>query len=316
MLLNTIIRNRSKKNITKLDFVGWLFVLPAFGSISVFFLYSVFNVLIMSFQKMRGFSVISFSGFLNYIRVLQDSLFWNATWNTFEMTFYTLIFGLPISLVLAILINDIRLGKNLFKSLFFIPSITSLVATSLIFYFILHPSEGGLANYLLIRMGLDAQRWFSSPRQAAIGIVAITVWRSSGYNAIIWLTGILSIPSQIYEAAAIDGASKIKQWLYITIPQLKPVFLFLFLTNTIFGIRRFTEVYMIGGLYGAPASALDTLVLYVYRSFNGDGISNFGRSSAASILVFVIILIVTFINNKVLSSDKGMLERIRGLKNK
>lgn len=300
---------RKGVRFTRRDLVGYVFVTPALLAVLIFFFYSSAQVLIDSFYKMRGFKILGFFGVNNYLSVLTDSLFWNATFNTLYMGVLSLVVGLPFSLVIATLIKESKWGKNFFKAYFFIPNLTSLVAAALLFSFILYPTSGGLLNSVLKVFGIKPLLWFSSPTEAPLGIVMLTVWRDAGYNAIIWLVGLLAIPAELYEAAEIDGASKFRQWVSITIPQLRPIFIFLFMTGTIFQIGRFSDVFVVGGIYGSPASSLDTLTLYIYRQFEGEGLGDFGIASAASVLMFVLIMLLTLLNMFVFSTREGRYDR-------
>lgn len=283
---------------------AYIFLTPALLSVAVFFLYSAYYIIQMSFFKTRGFAVMGFNGFSNFSQVLRDPSFWQSVRNTLYIGVLSLVTTLPVSLALAIFINEITRGRNFFKSIFFIPNLTSIVAASMIFLYILAPTEEGLANTILGFFGIEPLLWFSSIQLAPIGIVIIGVWKTAGYNAIIWLTGLLAIPTELYEAAEIDGANKLKQWIYITIPQLKPVFIFLFMTSSITAIRRFGDVWIIGGDYGAPAGRLSTMVLYSYRQFVGDGLGNFGIAASSTVLMFLLIMGITIINLKVLNKEK------------
>jgi multiple sugar transport system permease protein len=291
-------RRRPRRRWTRSDLAGYLFVLPSLAAVLVFFFYSSADVLVTSLFRHQAFRRVGFAGFANYARVLDDHLFWQGLSNTLYMGALSLALGLPFSLVIASLIKELPRGQSFFKSLFFIPIITSLIAATLMFQFILYPDRNGLANVALGLVGIKPLRWFASPTWAPIGIVLLNLWRGTGYNVVIWLAGLLSIPVELYEAAEIDGASKLRQWRAITIPSLEPIFIFLLVTGTIAALRRFAEVFAIGGEDGVPGGSLMTVVLYIYRYLGGaDSVGNFGVATAASILLFVVIIALTAVNN-------------------
>jgi multiple sugar transport system permease protein/cellobiose transport system permease protein len=289
---------RRKLRWTRSDLAGYLFVLPSLAAVFLFFFYSSADVLVTSFFRHQAFRRTGFAGLGNYIRVLNDTLFWKGVVNTLYMGALGLLIGLPFSLVIASLIKELPRGQGFFKSLFFIPIITSLIAATLMFQFILYPDRNGLVNVVLGLVGIRPLRWFASPTWAPIGVVLLNLWRGTGYNVVIWLAGLLSIPVELYEAAEIDGASRLRRWWSITIPSLEPIFVFLLVTGTIGALRRFAEVFAIGGEDGVPGGSLMTVVLYIYRYIGGaDSVGNFGVATAASILLFVMIIALTILNS-------------------
>lgn len=290
----------ARKDLVRRDIIGYTFVLPTLIAVTLFTVYPVFEALRISFFKHNGMTGW-WVGLDNYKFVLTDAHFWIAVKNTIYMGVLSLVLGLPISLIVASLINNCSVGRNFFKSVYFIPNVTSIVAASLVFVFLLYPTKGGLVNGFLGILGIKPLEWFASSALAPIGVVLMELWRMVGYNAIIWLAGLQSIPKELYEASEVDGATKLKQWWYITIPGIKPIFVFLVIIGTINAFRRFGDVFVIGGIDGAPASSLSTMVLYIYKY--GFGVFEFGKASAASYIVFVIILFFTIINFKLFNKE-------------
>lgn len=283
----------NKRNLT-----GYVFVLPTLLAIVIFTAYPVLESFRISFFKHNGVSG-TWVGLYNFNYVLTDKIFWKAFLNTLYMGGLYLLAGIPLPFVVASLINVCPIGKNLYKSIFFVPNVTSIVAASLIFMFIFYPASGGPANYILSIFGIQPLNWFASSSIAPVIIVVINIWHGIGYNAIIWLAGLQSISPELYKAAEVDGATKIKQWIYITIPGVKPIFVFMIIMSTIGAMKRFTDVLVIGGEDGNPAGALNTLMLYVYKY--GFSTFDFGKASAASYITFVLILLITLLNFKLTS---------------
>src|SRR5699024_7738345 len=221
--------------------------------------------------------------------------FWNTVWNTFFIGLFQMLIAIPLGYIFATLINSATKGKNFFKVIFFLPNITPIVAAAMIFSFVLHP-ELGIVNYTLDSLGIPTPDWFSSPSTSKWGLVGLTSWHWIGFVIIICLANLQAISPQLYESAKIDGANAFQRWLFITTPNMGSTFTFLIITGWIGALQRFNEVYVIGGASGSPARSMQTMGAYIYeRGFKG---FEFGVASAATFVMFVIILIFTLINIK------------------
>lgn len=289
---------KKKKALTQRDVTGYMFSLPTLLAILVFSIYPIIQSFIISFYNHNGVKG-KYIGIRNYTAVLQDPVFGKALLNTAYMGIFSLLLCLPLSLILATFINYCTKGKSFYKSIFFVPNVTSVVAAALIFTFLFYPDSTGPVNSILNFFGIPSQRFFSSPSQSRMSIVIMEVWRQVGYNAIIWLAALQSIPMELYEAASIDGAGKLKQWIHVTLPSLTPTIGFMVIMGTINMFKRFGDTFIIGGPDGNPGSSLYTLILYVYRTTFM--MYQFGKASAASFLIFVMILFFTVINNTLLN---------------
>lgn len=274
--------------------MGYLFSAPLIIGVLAFAIYPMIAALIMSFHQTSGLSVGGkWVGFSNYDYVLQDSLFWQALTNTFFIGIWSVLLGIILSFVLASLINNLNwtMGKNFFKAVFFLPNVVSGVATTLLFSFLFFPSKEGLLNFVIGLFGIEPVGWFTNPEVSRYSIVLMSLWGALGYNTIIFLAGLQSVPRDLYEAAEVDGAGTYRKWLYITIPYLRPIFVFMLIMGTIGGMKRFTDVWLIGGTAGNPGGSLMTVVLYIYR--NAFLASQMGMATAASYLLFIIIFVLT-----------------------
>jgi len=293
---------RKKKFFSQKDWTGYMFVAPLVIGVLIFAIYPMVAALLMSFQRTNGLSG-TWVGLDNYIRVLLDSTFWDSLLNTLYMGFLSVVLGIWLSFILASLINGLpwTSWKNLFKSVYFLPNVVSAVATSILFSFLFYPDEKGLLNFLLGLFGADPIGWFTNPSFAQNSIVLMSLWGALGYNTIIFLAALQSVPRDLYEAAEVDGAGSLKKWWYITIPYLRPIFLFMIIMGTIGGMKRFTDVWLIGGTAGNPAGTLLTSVLYIYR--NAFLASQMGIATAASYLLFLTILIMTVLMLKLNRRD-------------
>ncbi|MFC4402994.1 carbohydrate ABC transporter permease [Gracilibacillus xinjiangensis] len=284
-----------RKEKRKVEFSWYVFLLPSLIGILLFMVYPIVESFRLSFFQSNG-TIENFIGLKNFQLVLTSSTFWNTVWNTFFIAFFQIAITIPLGFIFASMINSVRRGQNFFKVIYFLPNVTSIVAAAMIFQFVLHP-EMGVVNYALDSIGLPTFKWFSSPSTSKWGVILLAVWHWLGFVIIICLANLQAISSEMYEAARIDGASKIQQWLFITIPNMSGTFAFLLITGWIGGLQRFNEVYVLGGPNGSPARSIQTMGAFIYeRGFTG---FEFGIASAATYIMFIIILLFTFINLKV-----------------
>jgi lactose/L-arabinose transport system permease protein len=274
--------------------IWYIFLLPALLGIVIFMLYPVLESFRLSFFSSNG-TIEKFAGFNNYKVILSLDVFWKAVYNTFYIAFFQLLITIPVGFILATAINNLRRGQNLFKVIFYIPNVTSVVAAAMVFMFVLHP--GGLLNNFLSIFGIPPVLWLSNPTTARRAAIILGSWQSLGFIIIISLANLQAIPLDYYEAATIDGSTNLESFKYITIPLMKPTFAFLTVMGWINGLQRFTDVYILGGLQGSPARSLHTMVGFIFeRGFGG---YEFGIASAASYILFFLIFNFTFINVKI-----------------
>ncbi|TDQ37167.1 lactose/L-arabinose transport system permease protein [Aureibacillus halotolerans] len=259
----------------------------------MFTLYPLIESLRLSFTRGVGEQYV---GFQNYANVLLSDTFWYAVYNTFYITFFQLLLAIPFGFLIACLINSLRRTSNFFKILFYIPNTTSMVAAATVFLAILHPD--GPLNYVVELLGFERVVWLSQPLSAKWGAIILSVWHWLGFVIIVTLANLQAIPGEYYEAASMDGASRIQQWIWITIPNMVGSLTILFVLGWIGGLQRFSDAYMLGGLQGSPARSLHTVVGFIFeRGFGG---SEYGIASAAAYILFIFILIFTFLSTKLL----------------
>ena len=235
------------------------------------------------------------AGLDNFKIVLADPLFWKSVYNTIVIgimgTAPQIIFGI----IFAYLLNMAFLRfRNFFRVTIFMPYITSMVAVALIFSVLFSDHESSLANYVLSLAGLDPVSWSSSEWGAKIAISIMVFWRWVGYNTIIYLAGIQSIPNDLYEAATIDGASKFQQFRYITIPMLKPFIILTVFTSTVGALQLFSEPTVFLGTGAFTRDEAMTIVMYLYR--DAFKLQSFGTASATAIILLVLISVFAAIN--------------------
>ncbi|MGA9119405.1 MAG: sugar ABC transporter permease [Bacteroidota bacterium] len=276
-----------------------LFLSPALVAIGLFFFIPVIAALVLSFSDFDIYALGSFAnarfvGFGNYIKLVEDPLFWLALKNTF----YFLLVGGPLSvaasLATALLLNS-RLVRyqSLFRFLYFAPVVTTLVAVAVVWRFLYHP-RFGLLNYALGFLGIGQIDWLGDPHWAMPAIILMAVWKNFGYNMIIFIAGLQNIPQSLYEAASIDGAGTWQQFTDITLPQLAPTTLFVGIITMIGYFQLFAEPYVM--TQGGPTNSTLSIVLLMYQQ--GFRWWSMGYAAAIAFVLFVIILAGSLIQTR------------------
>ncbi|MCL1796016.1 MAG: sugar ABC transporter permease [Clostridia bacterium] len=279
---------------------GYLLCAPLLLGIFIFVFYPMLQVILYSFQATNGMSG-RYIGVGNYRWILNDKMFWASLKNTAYMAVMAIVIDVVVCFCVASLINSVIRTKNFFKSLYFLPNVVSAVAVSLLFNFLFFPTKAGIINSFLGLFGIAPVGWLVKPAIAPFSMVIMGLWRSVGYDTILFLAGLQSIPREIYEAGEVDGATGLQRWWYITIPSMRPIIVFIVMMLTISTMRRFDDIWMIGGVGGNPGGSLQTVVLYIYR--NAWVAREVGTASAASVVLFLVVFIVTLLNNKLLNRD-------------
>jgi ABC-type sugar transport system permease subunit len=277
--------------------VWYAFIAPTFLLFGLFVVYPTFETFRLSFFREVA-TRQEFVGATHYIRLLTSQLFFGALLNTAALGIVFLAITIPLALVMASLLNNLRFAPKFFKAVYFLPQVTSTVAVALIFGYVFQPNWG-LVNGALRSLGVvDLPLWLADPRPSLTGsraaVTLLAVWVALGYYMLVFQAGLQSIPAQLYDAAVVDGAGALQSWWYITIPSLRPTFVFLFLTGTIDAMSRFSDTWMLGGPGGTPARSLQTIVMYIYQTAFES--SDFNLASAAAVLLFLIVLALTLIN--------------------
>ncbi len=247
---------------------GRLFVTPALALIGVFFAIPVVGALLLSFTDFDIYSIgdptnTRFVGLSNYRALLASPLFWTALRNT---AYYVAVGGplsVVVSLAAAVLINArLTRWKPFFRSAFFAPWVTSLVAVALVWRYMYHP-QYGLLNGFLGLWGIGPVDWLGNPRWAMPAIIALSVWKNFGYNMLIFVAGLQRIPAELYEAAELDGAGSWARFRHVTLPMLGPTFVFVGVVTMIAAFQIFSEPYVM--TQGGPLKSTLTLVLFMYE---------------------------------------------------
>ena len=278
----------------------YLFISPFFIGYAVFFLYPVLWAFYLSFFRQNGVtSTPRFIGLDNYANLFSDPLFRKALFNN---TYYGLVgtaLIIPAALGLALVLQRPKLRfREFFRLFFFAPNITSGVVVAIIFALVFNYDSGLINSYILRPIGLPAIRWLGDPIWVMPSIILVCIWRYTGINALYFLAGLQNIPHEVKEAALIDGASRWQLFRYITVPLLRPVFIFVLTFAIIGSYNIFGESALLVGIEGGPRNAGLFMTMYLY--LNGFRFLKLGYASAIGYALAVIIIVLSLIQLKVL----------------
>jgi len=241
-----------------------------------------------------------FLGLQNYVNLLKDDRFRAAITNTTIFAVVTVVISVSLAMVLAALLAKGRAFGGFYETLYFLPAITPMVPVTLAWRWILD-YQYGIMNYVLSLVGIPPQAWLATEKMAMISVILLTVWKIVGYNMMIFLVGMRSIPQAYYEAAAVDGAGSWHRFWRITMPLLTPVTLFVTVMTTINSYNVFTQVYVIASdVQGAPGKLVRVLVYDIFE--NGFRFFKMGYASAEGVFLFLIVLVLTLIQFRWLKS--------------
>jgi multiple sugar transport system permease protein len=273
----------------KEEIAGYLFILPWIVGFLVFQLGAMLTALAMSFLKADFLSPARFVGLRNFESLLDDGTFWIALQNTVLYALGRMPFVLALGLSIALLLNRERWGVRGLRTLYFLPSVTSGVAVALLWIWILNP-DYGLLNAGLGAVGIGGPKWLYSEEWALPALGLVSLW-GVGSSMLIYLAGLRSVPTELYEAASLDGAGPIRRFFAVTLPMLTPTLFYTLVTGIIASYQVFLNAYILTG--GGPNNATLTMVLYVYRKAFQE--FNMGYASAVAWVLFLIILVFTLL---------------------
>ncbi|MGP3778717.1 carbohydrate ABC transporter permease [Halanaerobium saccharolyticum] len=280
-------------------YTPYLFLLPALAFMGVFLFYPIVDVFRLSFTNYNMITEAQFVGLENYNKLFNEPLFWK----TLKNSFIYLIGVVPILVVapifLAILVNNKLKGIKWFRAAYYIPVVTSMVVVGIMWKWLYQGN--GILNYVLQSLGIinNQINWLTDPGIALFSVMAVTVWKGLGYYMVIYLSGLQSIPQELYEVSEIDGASWWQKHIHVTIPLLRPSIMLVTILSSIAAMKVFTEVYVM--TKGGPLNSSKTLVYYIYQmAFEN---LNLGYAAAMGFVLFIIIFILSFFNIKLM--DQG-----------
>ena len=278
-----VIKKKKATARQKKDWVaGYVFIAPVTLGLLVFYIWPFIQNFWFSFNNVNKFNVTHFIGLDNYKQLIGDAEVWTTFGNTLKYVVFTVPIGLFLSICIAALLNAKIRGTSIYRTLYFLPSVTMAAAVAMVM---------GILNSVIAGLGGERVGWLTNPKTALFIVMLVGLWMSVGYNMIILLAGMQGIPKTYYEAASIDGAGGLAQFFKITIPLLTPSIFFVMITSIISGFQVFDVVYMMVLKSNPAYESTQTVVMLFYRQAFDYGYK--GYAAAISILIFIAIMIVT-----------------------
>ncbi|KND24650.1 carbohydrate ABC transporter permease [Streptomyces acidiscabies] len=286
---------------------GWRKYWHLYAAISPFYLlflgFGLIPVgfsLYVSFHRWDGLGSMEWAGLAQYRYLISDTDFWNSIGNTiiiWALATFPMIF---LAMVTAVMLNSAVRFKNVYRFAYFLPNVTSVVAVAIIFGSVFS-TNFGLMNALLQAVGLDQIAWLNTPWGIKVAIATLMTWQWTGYNAIIFLAGLQTIPGELYEAAKVDGANPFQTFFRITLPMMRPVLLFVLVVSTVTGLQSFSEPQVLlqstandSTYAGGPGHSGQTMVLYFFQqTFDNN---DFGYGAAVAWGIFLVVIIFSIVN--------------------
>ena len=294
---------RSQYKLQQQIFVLTVLV-PLIASFALFWIYPVLRGFWGSFTQWHGFDPNTpFIGLQNYIRAYNDPTFRVSLRNTFYYALLTMPTTLILALLLALAIEATGRLKALFRTIYFLPVVTSVIATALVWKYLYQPSLG-LFNQLLTLAGLPPQRWLISNQLALPSIAVYSIWKSVGFSMVIFMAGLTTIPHSFYDAAKVDGANRWQAFWHVTLPLLRPTFIFSLVTGVIGSLQVFGPIYIMSSSGDSPPGGPgnSTMVVAVYQWLVAFRELDLGYGSAMGLILFLIILVLTLLQLRFLQT--------------
>jgi multiple sugar transport system permease protein len=270
--------------------IAFLFVLPALVNFAIFRYIPIFmagEASLYDYSLLGGFG--SFVGLKNYVRAIEDDLFWTSMWVSLQYALMKVPVQVVLSLLLAMFVAREVRGMSAARTIIFFPVVTSLVVAAML-WSMMYNKDLGLIQSIFGIFGLRHEGFISNPTLALPSIVLMMVWKEVGFSMIIYVAGLKGIPEMFYEAAKIDGASPLQQFIHITLPLLKPVTLFVIVTQTISAFQVFVPIFVM--TQGGPFFATNAIVYYIYQ--NGFAYNDMGYASALSFFVLALLVAISY----------------------
>ncbi|WP_026082374.1 carbohydrate ABC transporter permease [Mastigocladopsis repens] len=295
------LRRNARSNITQ-DLAGYLFMMPTILVLGTFVVLPILWAVFLSLHKVQllGSIEYDFIGFRNFTRLIEDERVWIALGNTAQYVAIVVPIQTVLALILAVTLNSGIRGKNWWRILYFLPTVTSSAVLTLIFMWIYNTN--GLLNDFLAFVGLPTYNWLGDPAVALKGIMLMNIWSTAPFYMVIYLAALQGIPRSLYEAAALDGANGWQQFIHITIPMLKPVTFFVMTMGVIGTFQLFDQSYIFSNGTGGPNNATLTVVLLVYQAVFRN--LQMGYGAAIAFLLATVIIVVTLIQRRFFGGEK------------
>ena len=279
---------------------AWLYLLPALLFLALFLVYPLFDVIVYSFEE--GYNFVTQTrfgiGFYNYSYVLQDPYFLQAIKNTFIMVIITVPISTGLSLLISLALNKIKALKELYQTVYFLPYVTNTLAVGLVFMILFKPTEytDGLMNLIINLFGFESVDFINGPYWAKMFVMCVyIIWIVMPFKILILTSALAGVPEQYYDAAKIDGASSFMMFRRITLPIISPSLFYLIITGFIGAFKEYSDAVALFGV-NLNSAGMNTIVGYVYDMLYGDSGGYPSYASAAAIILFFIVLVITVIN--------------------
>jgi multiple sugar transport system permease protein len=267
------------------------FLLPGLLVLGVFSLGPAIFSFVVGFTKWDGFGSPRWVGLDNYAKLLDDAVFRQSVWNTLLYTVEFVAIVMVTSTALALMLNAHIPGRSIVRFLWFVPFVTDMVSVSMVWTWIYH-TQFGVLNYAMVELGLPRQAWLGDKRWALFALVVLSVWRWTGYYAIIILAGLQGVPKDLYEAAILDGANRWQMFRGITLPLVSPALFFVLIISMMSSFQVFEQMWVM--TKGGPEDSTISIVMYLYTQ--GFQFLNMGYASAIAWVLFLMIFTLTMIN--------------------
>ncbi|WP_406016056.1 sugar ABC transporter permease [Streptomyces sp. NBC_00984] len=279
---------------------GMLMVAPALLHASLWIGLPVVASVVLAFTKYDVLTAPQFVGLDNFRDMLDDAVFRKSVVNTVIYTFFTVPFGMLLGLLVALALHTGLKARGIFRTAVFIPQVTATVAIALVWLWIYNPGNG-LLNTLLSFLGIQGPAWLSSTSWAMPSVILVGIWQGIGMKMLIYLAALQSLPKELYEAASVDGASKVRQFFSITLPLLKPATFFVLITSMISAFQSFDQIYILTD--GGPANSTTMMTFEIYKSAFRE--FRIGYASAQSLVLFVLLMGFTLVNRRIMGGTRG-----------
>lgn len=285
--------NKLKKLLYSQKIAPYVFVFPYILSLLIFWLYPLVTGITMSFQDV-GFGGKVWVGTAHYAKLAKDTFFHTAVFNSVEYMLLTLLLLIPIPMLLAVLLESrLTKAKGVWKVIMYIPALTSVVISGLLFRLMFSEGVNGQMNVIMTALGLPTRAWLKSKGTAWIALLLLCMWRWTGVNMLYFVSGLKSIENSVYESAEIDGANGWQKFWYVTLPLLKPTTVYVVTISVFAGLSMFLESFMLWNGNSSPKNIGLTIVGYLYK--RGIEKNDMGYACAVGVVLMVIALVINFI---------------------
>ncbi|MFJ1843767.1 MULTISPECIES: carbohydrate ABC transporter permease [unclassified Streptomyces] len=279
---------------------GMLMVAPALLHASLWIGLPVVASVVLAFTKYDVLTAPQFVGLDNFREMMGDAVFRKSIVNTVVYTFFTVPFGMMLGLLVALALHTGLKARGIFRTAVFLPQVTATVAIALVWLWIYNPGNG-LLNTLLSFLGIDGPAWLASTSWAMPSVILVGIWQGIGMKMLIYLAALQSLPKELYEAASVDGASKVRQFFSITLPLLKPATFFVLITSMISAFQAFDQIYILTD--GGPANSTTMMTFEIYKSAFRE--FRVGYACAQSLVLFVLLMGFTLVNRRIMGGTRG-----------